>query len=50
MSRSGRPSERGAHKRNLIGPYEILKRIEAAGGVPDNVIQELKQPRERFAL
>jgi hypothetical protein len=28
MSRSGRPSARGAHKRNLIGPWEILEQIE----------------------
>lgn len=47
MSLKGRPSARGAHKRNLIGPNEILKSIEARGGVPDNLMEELRQPRER---
>lgn len=45
MTRQGRPSARGARKRNLMGPWEILERIQATGGVPDKVIEELKQPR-----
>lgn len=45
MSRAGRPSARGAHKRNLIGPREILRRIEASGGVPEEVMDELRRPR-----
>lgn len=45
MSRAGRPSERDAHKRDLIGPWEILERIEAMGGVPNTILEELKQPR-----
>src|SRR5579862_3345205 len=34
MSRSGRPSARGVHKRNLMGPDEFLRQIKAAGGIP----------------
>jgi hypothetical protein len=44
MSRSGRPSERAKHephKRNLVGPHEILRSIQRAGGVPDAVVEEL---------
>jgi hypothetical protein len=47
MSRSGRPSARGAHKRNLIGPHDLLKRFQAAGGVPEDVVEELGRPRPR---
>lgn len=37
MSRAGRPSSRGARKRNLIGPTEILRRIEETGGLPEGL-------------
>jgi hypothetical protein len=45
MSRAGRPSARGAHKRNLIGPTETLRRIEEQGGVPEAVVEDLKTPK-----
>jgi hypothetical protein len=38
MSRAGRPSERAKrepHKRNLIGPHEILERLQAVGGADE---------------
>ncbi len=50
MARAGRPSERAKrepHKRHLLGPHEILQRIQDAGGMPDSVIEELKQPRPK---
>lgn len=41
MSRAGRPSERAKRgaprKRNLIGPQEILERIQQAGGLADHL-------------
>ncbi len=45
MSRAGKPSARGAHKRNLIGPVEFFRRIEESGGVPEEVLEDLKAPR-----
>ncbi len=52
MSRGGRPSERAKHephKRNLIGPHEILERIQEAGGVPDEVMAELRGSKSTAA-
>ena len=45
MSRAGRPSARGAHKRNLIGPAEMLRRIEEQGGLPEELVEDMKTPR-----
>lgn len=42
MSRGGRPSARGAHKRHLVGPHDILARLETMGGVPEQVVEEMK--------
>jgi hypothetical protein len=48
MSRGGRPSARGVHKRDLIGPHEILEQLETMGGVPEDVVEEMKRnPRPR---
>ena len=44
MSRGGRPSERAKNEpptRALAGPDELLSRIKASGGVPEDVITEL---------
>jgi hypothetical protein len=32
------PSKTTPHKRNLIGPYEVLDRLQQAGGLPDEII------------
>jgi len=45
VSRSGRPSARGAHKRNLIGPHEFLERLHSIGGIPDHVVEDLRSPK-----
>jgi hypothetical protein len=46
VSRSGRPNTRGAHKRNLVGPNEVLRRLEEQGGVPAEVVAELTAESE----
>lgn len=55
MSRRRRPSrvptasKPEPHKRNLIGPHKILASIEQAGGVPDEVIEELSNSKPSAA-
>jgi hypothetical protein len=44
MSRGGRPSERAKREppeRDLVGPQELLRSIEASGGVPDELVASL---------